>query len=386
VPALVAEVYHAVRDPTVVPLGAATPSPAILPTEKLNRTLAQVARESGGAGISYDPPPGCPALRRQLAHLAVDWGCALSPDDFLITVGTMEALGLCLRAVTRPGDTVAVESPTYFGLLQVIESLGLRAIEIPLHPRTGMDLDLLDEVLRRHRVRACLAIPNFSNPLGSLMPDDAKERLVAMLARHEVPLVEDDMYGDLYAEPSVEGPSERPRPCKAFDKRGLVMTCGSISKTLAPGYRVGWVMAGRFAEQVEHLKFAQTVGNPTLPAMAIAAYLEEGAYGPHLRQLRRKLTTQVAQLREAVAQYFPSGTRVSRPLGGFVLWVELPAGTNALELHTRALARGISIAPGPIFSAQQRFSNCIRLNCGHPFTDVVDHAVRTLGELARSAT
>jgi DNA-binding transcriptional MocR family regulator len=380
VQALVAEVYRAVRDTTIVPLGAATPSPSILPTDKLNRTLAQVARASGGVGISYDPPPGCLPLRRQLARRAVEWGCALAPDEFVVTVGTMEALTLCLRAVTRPGDTIAVESPTYYGLLQLIESLGLRAIEIPLHPRTGMDLDVLDDVLRAHRVRACLGIPNFSNPLGSLMPDEAKERLVATLARHEVPLIEDDMYGDLYAEPAVG--AARPRPCRAFDKQGLVMTCGSFSKTLAPGYRVGWAIPGRFRETVEHLKFAQSVATPTLPALAVAAFLEEGGFEPHLRQLRRRLTTQVAQLREAVAQWFPPGTRVSRPLGGFVLWVELPAGTNSLELHERARARGISIAPGPIFSAAQRFTNCIRLNCGHPFTEVIEHAVRTLGELA----
>jgi DNA-binding transcriptional MocR family regulator len=235
-------------------------------------------------------------------------------------------------------------------------------------------------VLRQHRVKACLAIANFNNPIGSLMPDSAKERLVAMLARREIPLIEDDLYGDIHAPDDA-----RPRPLKAFDPAGsdgLVMLCSSFSKTLAPGYRVGWTAPGRFRDQVEHLKFAHTIATPTLPQLAVADFLESGGYDHHLRQLRRRVATQVDQVREAVAQYFPAGTRVSKPLGGFVLWVELPPGSSALALHARALEHGISIAPGPIFSASQRFTQCVRLNCGHPFSETIDRSLKTLGRLA----
>jgi DNA-binding transcriptional MocR family regulator len=376
---LVAEVYRAARDPDIVPLGAATPSPLLLPTERINRALAQVARTSGGVGVAYDTPPGCLALRRQIARRAVDAGCALTPDEIITTVGAMEALHLSLKAVTQAGDTVVVESPTYYGLLQLIESLGLKAVEVPQHPRTGLDLDVLETTLKQHRVKAVLAIPNFNNPIGSLMPDENKERLVAMLGKREIPLIEDDLYGDLHAG----GPdAPRPRPAASFDRRGWVLLCASFSKTVAPGYRVGWVAPGRFRERVEHLKFAQTVATPTLPQLAIAELLDSGGYDHHLRQLRRRLATQVAQFREAVAQYFPSGTRVSRPQGGFVLWVELPPGASALTLHARALERGISIAPGPIFSAKQRFAHCVRINCGHPWSEVMERSVKTLGRLA----
>jgi DNA-binding transcriptional MocR family regulator len=288
-------------------------------------------------------------------------------------------LHICLRAVARRGDTVALESPAYYGLLQLIESLGIRAIEIPAHPRSGMDLDVLEEVLSRHRIKACLAIPNFNNPLGSAMPDEAKERLVAMLARRDVPLIEDDIYGDL------QFGETRPRAAKAFDTHGLVMLCSSFSKTVAPGYRVGWAAPGRFREEVEQLKFAQSVATATLPQMAIAEFLENGGYDHHLRALRRRLAAQVARMSEAIAEHFPPGTRVSRPAGGFVLWVELPPGASALALHERALARGISIAPGPIFSAKHRFSNYIRVSCGYPWSDLHDHAVRTLGRLCAEA-
>jgi DNA-binding transcriptional MocR family regulator len=378
---LVARVYGAARDPNMVLLGAGYMSPALLPTERLNRGLAAVARAAGGAGIAYDPPPGLPALRRQVARRAADCGVALRADEIVTTVGTMEALHLCLRTVARAGDTIAVESPAYYGVLQLIESLEMRALEIPSNAGTGIDLALLDAALRhapRNRaVKACLVVPNFSNPLGSLMPDEAKRELVKMLARREIPLIEDDIYGDLHFD------GARPRPARAFDRHGLVMLCGSFSKTLAPGYRVGYVAPGRYRDAVERLKFAQTVATPTLAQMAVADFLENGGYERHLRRLRRALSEQVARVSESIAEHFPAGTRISRPQGGFLLWVEMPAGKSGLELHDRALARGVSVAPGPIFSAKQRFTRCIRVSCGFPWSETIERGIRTLGEIAR---
>jgi DNA-binding transcriptional MocR family regulator len=374
---LVARVYRAARDPNMVLLGAGHMSPALLPVERLNRGLAAVARAAGGVGLAYDMPPGLPALRRQIARRAADWGVAIGPDEVVTTVGTMEALNLCLRSVARAGDTIAVESPTFFGLLQLIESLRMRALEIPAHAGTGIDLALLDDALRRHRVKACLVVSNFSNPLGALMPDEAKRELVQILARREVPLIEDDLYGDLHHE------GARPRPVRAFDRRGMVMLCASFSKTLAPGYRVGYVIPGRWRDTVERLKFTHTVANPTLPQMAIADFLENGGYERHLRRLRRRMAEQVARVSEAIALHFPDGTRISRPRGGYLLWVEMPAGKSALELHARAAVQGVSVAPGPIFSAKQRFASCVRISCGFPWSDAIARAVRTLGEIAR---
>jgi DNA-binding transcriptional MocR family regulator len=373
---LIARVYGASRDPNMVLLGGGYMSPALLPTERLNRGLAAVARSAGGAGIAYDPPPGLPALRRQVARRAAECGVALRADELVTTVGTMEALHLCLRAVARAGDTIVVESPAYYGVLQLIESLEMRALEIPSNAGTGIDLGLLDAALRQQRVKACLVVTNFSNPSGALMPDDAKGELVKMLAKRDIPLIEDDIYGDLHFD------GARPRPARAFDRQGLVMLCGSFSKTLAPGYRVGYVAPGRYRDAVERLKFAQTVATPTLAQMAIADFLENGGYERHLRRLRRALSDQVARVSEAIAEHFPAGTRISRPRGGFLLWVEMPPGKSALELHDRALARGVSVAPGPIFSAKQRFTSCVRVSCGYPWSEAIERGVRTLGQIA----
>src|SRR5437763_13222271 len=374
VSSLLAKVVASARDPKLVPLGCNQPALELFPGKRLGRIAASIARDGGGLG--YELPPGLRALRRQLARRSLDWGCTLSPDDFVVTCGAMEAVQLSLLAVARQGDAVAIESPAYFGTLNAIEALGLKAVEIPSSPRDGMDLDALERVLKARRIAAVLVVTNFSNPLVCLMPDANKERLVAMLAGREVPLIEDDLYGDLYFGPS------RPRAAKCFDQRGLVLHCGSFSKTLAPGWRIGWVAAGRFRERVSLLKFAQTIATASLQQLAMAEFLAGGHYERHLRSLRKSIAATMRSLGDCVAAHFPAGTRATRPDGGGVLWVEMPEGISSLELHDRALAAGIAIAPGPIFSARQGYENCVRLSCGVAWSSRVEAAIATLGRIA----
>ena len=298
-------------------------------------------------------------------------------DEIVTTFGCMESLNLALRATCRPGDCVAIESPTYYGLLQALESLGLSAIEIPTHPQHGVDLAALEATLENKKVAACLFSTSFNNPLGSNMPEENRRALVQdVLGPRGIPLIEDEIYAELYHG------STRPKSCRAFDREGLVLVCSSFSKCLAPGYRVGWIVPGRFGQRVQLLKFMNTLATSTHPQAAIADFMKSGAFDHHMRSLRKRMREQVARVSAAVAEYFPAGTRVTRPLGGFVLWLELPGHVNALRLHQQALAVGISIAPGPIFSAKQRFENFIRLSCGHPWTPRLEHALVTLGKLA----
>ncbi len=376
---LVTRFFESAARPGIVPLGAALPGEELLPTVKLNRLLASISRTSAGRSASYDIPPGCAPLRREIARRSLDFGSPLGVDEIVTTCGATEALVLCLRAVAQPGDIIAVESPTYYGFLKTIEGLGLKAVEISTHPRDGMDLDALAAALRRHKIAAVLAMPSFNNPLGSLMPDENRRRLVELLAKKEIPLIEDDVYGDLHFEPV------RPRVARAFDRHGLVMLCGSFSKTLAPGYRVGWCAPGRFLERVKTLKFTNTIATATLPQLAIAEFLKNGGYDHHLRTLRRTYAEQVQRVSEAVAESFPPGIALSRPRGGFVLWIELPRAVDTLALHEQALRENISIAPGPLFSAKQQFRNCIRLSCGHPWSSRHERAISVLGYLVKKA-
>jgi DNA-binding transcriptional MocR family regulator len=298
-------------------------------------------------------------------------------SDIVVTNGALEALNLCLQAVTQPGDTVIVEAPTFYGALQALERLGVKALEVQTHPRTGIDLDAMEAAIQRHAPKACWLMTQFQNPLGSLMPDDKKRQLVELLARHDIPLIEDDVYGELYFG------AARPVPAKAYDKQGLVLHCSSFSKCLAPGYRIGWASAGRYAQRVQRLKLTSTLSASGPAQGAIAEYLEQGGYDRHLRRLRETLQAQQERMADAIAREFPAGTRVTRPQGGFFLWLELPAAVDALALHRDALARGISVAPGPIFSASGQFASALRLNYGHPWDAAHDTAIRVLGELAR---
>lgn len=374
---LVFEVLGSVRDREVVPLGSAFPSPALFP-------LARLARDMGSAMRQLDPwrtveslAPGHEALRRQIGlRYAVD-GLALDAREIVVTNGAMEALTLSLQAVTQPGDLVAVESPTFYAALQALERLQLKAVEIATHPRTGVDLDALAAALERHPIRACWFMPNFQNPLGSLMPEASKQALVALLAARGVPLIEDDVYGELHFD------ARRPPPAKAFDRDGLVMHCGSFSKCLAPGYRIGWVAGGRFAQRIERMKLMTTLAAPIPSQEALSRYLQRGGYERHLRQLRQSLAAQRDRALRAVAKHFPPGTRVTQPQGGYFLWVELPREVDALKLHRLALSQRISLAPGHLFSADHaRFGHCVRINYGHPEDERFEAAMKVVGTLA----
>jgi DNA-binding transcriptional MocR family regulator len=376
VAALVAKVYRAARDPGLVQLSQAAPHPDLLPTRALARAMAGATRRPPEGGVRYEMPPGSAELRRLVARRAPAWGGDLTADELVVTTGATEGVHLCLLAVARPGDVVAVESPTYYGTLKTLEHLNLRVLELPCDPHEGIVPEGLEEALATHRLAAVVATPSFSNPLGSCMPDAAKERMVRLLAARGVPLIEDDAYGDLAFGPT------RPRAAKSFDRDGLVMYCGSFSKTLAPGYRVGFVAPGRFRDRIEELKFALNVATPTLPQLAVARYLRGGGFERHLRAMRDRLAAIVARTAAAVAEAFPPGTRVSSPAGGCFLWVELPGAVDAMELHARALDAGVSIAPGPIFSPEGGHRSSIRLACGEPWSERLDAAIRLVGRLA----
>lgn len=364
------------RNPDLLPLGAAVPNPDLLPVTKLNRVLAAMVRKKGVQSIGYEMGAGSEALRVQIARRAMLSGCALSPREIIITTGCQEAVMLSLMAVCRPGDSVVVEAPTYYTHLQAIEVLRLKAVEIPVHPREGISLDALGAALKKRTIRACLLVPNFNNPMGSCMPDDRKKALVDMLGKKEVFVIEDDIYGDLCFS------SQRPRVIKAFDRQEKVILCSSFSKTLAPGYRIGWVAPGRFKTEIERLKLTNTLASATPPQLAIAEFLANGGYDHHLRRIRRIHAQQVWLMTKAVAKFFPQGTRVSRPAGGYVLWVELPEQINSLKLYEAGLKAGITIAPGPLFSATGKYRNCVRLNAAF-WSDKIEAGIATLGELSK---
>lgn len=367
----------AMRDslnPGLIQLGAAMPNLELLPTERINRILANLARSANPGTHRYELPPGLEELRVQIARRAVQSGCQFSPNDIVITSGGVDGIHLCLYAVCKPGDIVAIESPMYFGTLQLLEVHGLRALEIPTNPREGISLGALQFAIEHNPIKAVLVISNFNNPLGSCIPDEKKKDLVELLAKHEIPLIDNDVSGEIYFT------DKRPMVTSAFDQKGLVMLCSSFSKDISPTLRVGWVAPGRFKNQVEWLKFTTSVATSRLPQMAIAQFLESGGYDHQLRRIRREYASNVALISQAVIRVFPSGTRITRLSGGFVLWVQLPENVDSLELYALALKNNITITPGYLFSPTNQFSNFIRLNAA-AWNYPIERAVRRLGEL-----
>ena len=371
--AVLSDILELANDPANVPFGVACASPDYFPHRKLNLILRRLLRERPHHSARYEF--GWEPLRRQIARRSLATGSGFSPRDVTVTSGAMEAINLGLRAVARAGDVIAVESPTFFGILGSAASLGMKVIEIPTHPQEGMNLGELERAIRKHDVRACIATPNCHNPLGYVLPDRYKKELVELTARHDVALIEDDVYGDLAFSGS------RPRAMKSFDRKGQVLLCSSYSKILSPGYRLGWIAAGRYREKVEKLKLMTTVATPSLSQMVIAEFLESGGYDRHVKRIQSIFSGLADVFRDAIAGYFPEGTRISRPQGGHMLWIELPARVDALKLYRAALDKRISILPGPIFSATGRFKNCIRINCGSGWSPAHEKALMTLGRL-----
>ena len=366
-------------DPRLIPLGCAVPSAAVLAAGRLDRFLVRAARLKGADYNTYTVPRGDRRLRQEIARRAMRWGQVLSPNDIAITCGCTEALTLALKAIARPGDTIAIESPTYFGLLHVIESLALKALELPTHATSGIDLSALTRALERHSFAACLFASSFNNPLGCTMPDEKKVAVLKLLAKHDVPLVEDDVYGDIYFG------AERPKPFTALDPRGNTIYCSSFSKTVAPGYRIGWITTARYMDRILKAKFASTLSGPALPQAAFADFLASGGYDSHLRRIRRIFEDNIERMALTIEKTFPSGTKVTRPAGGFVLWVELPKPLKTRELLEQALKHDICFVPGDVFSASNRYANCLRLSGGYPWHPRIERGLETVGKIASAA-
>lgn len=374
---LVFGILRSTASRAVLPLGSAFPSPLLFPLARLGRALAHAATHLDPWSTVDDLTPGSLELRRQIALRYLIDDVRIDPDDIVITNGAMEALNLGLSATCRPGDAVVVESPCFYACLQALERRGLRAVEVATDPRLGIDLDALASAIERHRPAACWLMTSFQNPLGSTMGAEKKRALVELLARRQVPLIEDDVYHEVFF-------GRRPALSKAFDRDGWVLHCGSFSKSLAPGYRIGWVAPGRYRTAVAQHKLNQSLATSIPVQLALARYLERGSYERHLKALRKNLSIQRELYLEAIARSFPAGTRISRPSGGYFLWLELPEGADAMALYRQAMAAGISLAPGPMFSASGAFRNCLRINFGHPFDARVAEALKQIGRWART--
>ncbi|WP_140485172.1 PLP-dependent aminotransferase family protein [Flavobacterium sp. GSA192] len=372
---LIGKVFNTLTNKDFTQFSLGVVDKSMLPIAKLNKGIIKVLRNLEDSGTGYEPAQGNINLRRNIAKWSFTWDGHLTEDDIVTTFGALNALFYSLITVTNPGDTVAIESPVYFGILQMIKSLGLNIIELPTHPVTGVAIEDLKKVLPK--IKACCFVTNFNNPLGSCMPEENKKEVVRLLTNHNIPLIEDDLYGDLFFGPS------RPKPCKAFDEAGIVMWCGSVSKTLAPGYRVGWVSPGKFKEKMIRKKLLHTMSSPPLFQEVIADFMEYGRYEHHLRGLRNTLYNNYLFFQRTIEEYFPENTKISKPQGGFVLWLELDPKIDTAVLYDIAVQHKIGFAPGRMFTQHDQYNNCMRLNFAIKWDEKVEHSLKSLGTLIK---
>ncbi|KRA88789.1 MULTISPECIES: aminotransferase-like domain-containing protein [unclassified Pseudomonas] len=372
----VLELIRAVPRKDVVQLGRGMPdinSPTMKP---LLRDLARISRRQDMPGLYYDNIHGNFELREQIARLMLDSGCQLSASELVVTTGCHEALSTSIRAICEPGDIVAVDSPSFHGAMQTLKGLGMKALEIPTDPLTGISLEALELALEQWPIKVIQLTPNCNNPLGYIMPESRKRALLTLAQRYDVAIIEDDVYGELaYTYP-------RPRTIKSFDEDGRVLLCSSFSKTLAPGLRIGWVAPGRYLERVLHMKYISTGSTAPQPQIAIAEFLKGGHFEPHLRRMRTQYQRNRDAMIDWVTRYFPAGTRASRPQGSFMLWVELPEAFDTLKLNRALHDQGVQIAVGSIFSASGKYRNCLRMNYAAKPTPQIEDAVRKVGATA----
>lgn len=377
------EMLEHAANPKFAPFGCAIPSAQILSAHKLDRALARAARVSGINNNIYSIPKGELKLRQQIALRALQWGQIIPADDIVITCGCTEALSISLRTIAKAGDTIAVESPTYLGHLQLLKAMDLKVLEIPTDSQDGIDINALENALNNKNVTACLFSSSFSNPLGSTTAEPKKLKILSLLDAHNVTLIEDDIMGDIYFGET------RPKPFMALaeGKYTNIIYCSSFSKTIAPGYRIGWVVAKHHMSEILENKIATSLAHSTLIQVAMADYLSQSGYESHLRRIRRIFANNIDRLTRAIERYFPTGTRVSRPDGGFLLWVELPTDIDGLALFQQALAKDICFAPGMVFSANPedgKLAKYLRLSAGHEWNAQIETAVKTLGNLIKN--
>lgn len=359
----------------IIKLASAVPAPELLPIAKLNKSVVEALRDGKDLLLKYTHPQGNKELRRMLAQQLMNWGGNFTPDELVVTAGCMEALNISLMILTQPGDVIAIDELTYFSIHQAVERLGLKAVSIPVTPK-GLNIGFLRKAIDKYSIKAALFVTNFHNPTGICLPDAHKKELVELMTEKKIPIIEDDIYGELYFG------KNRPSTCKYYDTEGWVLYCSSLSKTIAPGYRIGYCQPGRFLEQFAHQKRILSLSTSSLPQAALLIFLQKGRYDFHLRKLRKALHTQALRYSQCVLQYFPVGIYFSVPEGGFNLWIEFPKDFDGYELFKAAKHQQIGIAPGQIFSVEPSFKHCIRLSFAAPFTEEIERSIKRLGKLA----
>ena len=377
---MIGKIVEASNDKSILPFGAGVPHESLLPIAGLKQSINRVLRDKSSLLQKYTNEAGDICLRKEICKIMLSRGVKANPEEILITNGCIEALSFSIQVATSEGDSIAIESPVFMGAIQLIKELNRKIIPIPTSAEEGMDLDVLESVLRKKKIKAVLMTAAFQNPLGFIMPEDKRIRAVALTAKYGVPVIEDDLYSDCSHRFTIE------RPLKSFDKHSNVIYCSSFSKTISPGLRIGWLMGGNYHRECRNIKITQTLGGSYLLQRAAADFLQHGRYENHVKKLQKSISRQAVELKQLLSGSLPERTAISSPRGGYFFWIELPEEIDTLDLFDKALKEKISIVPGKVFSSGERFANCLRLSFASPVTDKTREGIKKLGSIINNST
>nr|WP_315033139.1 PLP-dependent aminotransferase family protein [uncultured Chryseobacterium sp.] len=357
---------------------SAVPGDLLIPQKLILRTMQEVIREKGASLLRYYPSNGLEKLRKQISQQIGMHGCLFNPEEIIITDGALQALTIALRSVTQAGDVVAVDSPCVFSVLETIANLDLKVVEIPVHYRTGFDTEYFRKICDENNIRALVVTPNFHNPTGIIMADETKKELLDIAEKYQLCIIENDMYSDLYFNET------RPNCIKNFDKKGVVMTYSSFSKTLAPGIRLGWLHAGNFYYRAERAKFILGRSVSPIYQELILKLLQGNSYERHLRSFRKKLNQQAVQVLDVLRKSFAEGSYFHRPEGGYSIWGQLPENTDMEKFYKYCEKAGILFTPGDTFSFSNRYSHHFRIVFAERITPESLMVLENAGKMSRT--
>ena len=353
----------------------ALPDNRLLPFNSIKRFIQQTSRDYSGSYLRLESRYGNKQLREEIAKRSLHWKGYIHADELIITNGAAEAIFCCLKAVTQAGDTVLIQDPCFFGVMQIIECLGLKVASVPSHPATGISMDDVKKTCKKLAIKACVIVSNFNNPDGASINTEGKKQLAELANTLHIPIIEDDLYADLFFK------GGRPDTIKAYDTGGWIMYCSSFTKTLAPGFRVGWCAAGRFTYDVARIKSVLNHSTSNFNQQVILQLLCSGMFERHLLKFRLEMIKNLIRYTSLIQQHFPGGTKITQPNGGLYIWIELPVALNTSNLLEKAIAQGVSYAPGEIFSSKGGYLNYLRISYSSLWEKKVEKALITLGKL-----
>lgn len=363
------------KNKNFVSFANAFPDNRLLPFNSIKRAIQQTSRDITGSYLTLEDRKGNKKLRTEIAKRSLIWKATTHFEEIIITNGTTEAIMCSLKAITQPGDTVLVQNPCFHGVLQILECLELKIATVPSHPEEGISIEDVKEICGKVSVKACVFVSNFNNPDGASINTETKKELAAFASTFQIPIIEDDIYGELFLT------GKRPDTIKTYDKDGWVLYCSSFTKTLMPGFRIGWCAAGRFIEQVARIKSMQNHSCSTFDQLVILQLLNSGIFERHLQKFRLELHKNLNQTIDFIEHYFPDGTKITRPKGGVMIWIELPEYINATDFLDTAFEQDISYAPGEIFSSKGDYQNYIRISYCSLWEQKTEKALMKLGKL-----